>query len=327
MKKFILFAFAALTMGRVSAQHGNYRHGEHSHNYNGRNNSFICSYYGEPINTSVVGFASSNEAKNVINQIIDVIGLQPTFDIRSANIPNAAAVVQGSTRYILYNPNFIASIEKAAGNKWASIAILAHEIGHHLNGHTISGLGSRPNIELEADEFSGFVLRKMGASLEQAQLAMKVAADVKASSTHPGKNDRLEFIAYGWNKADAQMTGKAMASRPVYQPQRTTQPVATHSRGTVLSDKTIAYDVTFIADRVNKYYITTLNDLVKVHGGQVAVVAKLMSTKRQDYPWMLYASANDYFLIDNQNNILTIQGKVIGNVRAHRKPNEWNYSM
>jgi len=325
MKKFILFAFAALSIGMASAQSVTYRHGGHSHNYNGRNNSFICSYYGEPINTSVVGFASSAEAKNVINHIIDVIGLQPTFDIRSANIPNAAAVVQGSTRYILYNPNFIASIEKAAGNKWASIAILAHEIGHHLNGHTISGTGSRPNIELEADEFSGFVLRKMGASLDQAQLAMKVAADIKASSTHPGKNDRLEFIAYGWNKADAQMTGRTIASRPVYQPQRNTEPVATRSM--VLSDKTISYDVIFSADRVNAYYITTLNDLVKVHGGQVSVVAKLMQTNRQDYPWMLYASASDFFLIDRQNNIFTTQGKLIGRIKVHRKSTGWNYSM
>jgi len=317
MKKLILIAFTALVLGDASAQNRDTQHNGHSHSYNSRNNSFICSYYGEPINTTVVGFASSAEAKNVINKIIDVIGLQPAFDIRSANIPNAAAVVQGNTRYILYNPNFIASIKKAAGNKWASIAILAHEIGHHLNGHTISGTGSRPNIELEADEFSGFVLRKMGATMEQAQLAMKVAADVKPSATHPGKDDRLNFIAYGWNKADAQITGKTIASRPVYQPQRNGQTTAA-SRA-VLDERQIAYDVLFSADRVNKYYITTSNNLVKVHGGQISVVAKLMQTGRREYPWMLYASANDYFLIDRQNNVLTPQGKMIGSIKAHRR--------
>ena len=301
MKKLFLIAAAALSIGTVSAQKQQAR------------NSFICSYYGEPINTSIMGFASSSEAKNVINNIIDVIGLQPSFEIRSANIPNAAAVVQAGKRYILYNPNFIASVEKAAGDKWASIAILAHEIGHHLNGHTIAGV-SRPTIELEADEFSGFVLRKMGASLQQAQLAMKGAANQRASATHPAKDDRLNYIAYGWNKAEAQMTGRAIASRPVYNPQSNTVNTATTA---VLTEKQIAFDVVFNADRTNKYYITTGNNLVKVHGGQGSVVAKLVSTGKQQYPWMLYASAADYFLIDRQNQVLTSTGQKIGYIRTH----------
>lgn len=243
MKKLFLIAFAALSMTAVSAQKNQHQH------------SFICSYYGEPIKTPVMGFASSSEAKNIISKIIDVIGLHPSFEIRSANIPNAAAVVQGGKRYIMYNPNFIASVEKATGDKWASIAILAHEIGHH----PIAGIGSRPSIELEADEFSGFVLRKMGASLSQAQLAMKVAANQRTSATHLGKADRLNYIAYGWNKADAQMTGKPIASRPVYQPQRSQTSARLASAG-VLTDRQIAFDVIFNADRTNKYYITTGNN-------------------------------------------------------------------
>jgi hypothetical protein len=300
MKKLLLIAGAALTLATASAQN--------------RQPSFICSYYGEPITAPVMGFSSSSEAKNIINRIIDVIGLQSTFETRSANIPNAAAVVQSGKRYILYNPNFISSVERAAGDKWASIAILAHEIGHHLNGHTIAGMGSRPSIELEADEFSGFVLRKMGASLSQAQLAMKVAADQRTSATHPGKTDRLNYIAYGWNKADAQMSGRPVANRPVYNPQSS----RTASANTVvLSDKHIAYDVVFNADRTNKYYITTGNNLIKVHSGQGSVVAKLVSTGRQQYPWMLYASAADYFLIDRQSRVLTSAGQAIGYVRKH----------
>jgi hypothetical protein len=302
MKKLLFMAVAAFSMITVSAQ---------------KQASFICSYYGEPIGTPVTGFASSAEAKNVINKIIDVIGLQPSFEIRAANIPNAAAVVQGGKRYILYNPNFLSSVEQAAGDKWASIAILAHEIGHHLNGHTITGIGSRPSLELEADEFSGFVLRKMGASLQQAQLAMKIAADQRTSATHPGKNDRLNYIAYGWNKADAQMAGRPTTSRPVYQPQSSQTTAAANTA--ILTDRQIAYDVVFNADRTNKYYITTANNLVKVHGGQGTVVAKLVATDRQQYPWMLYASASDYFLIDRQSRVLTPQGQGIGYVRKHER--------
>ncbi len=131
-----------------------------------RQPNFICSYYGDPLYAStVMGFASTADAKTVISRILSVVGLEPSFEIRSANIPNAAAIISAGKRYILYNPQFIADIDRATGSNWASIAILAHEIGHHLNGHTLLGSGSQPRLELEADEFSGFVLQKMGASL------------------------------------------------------------------------------------------------------------------------------------------------------------------
>src|SRR5688572_22598823 len=106
-------------------------------------------------------------ATKIIELILETVGLRASFEVRKANVPNAAAVVYKGKRYILYNPSFIAAMDKAAGTPWASIAVLAHEIGHHLSGHTLDGNGSLPSIELEADEFSGFVLRKMGASLEE----------------------------------------------------------------------------------------------------------------------------------------------------------------
>src|SRR5687767_3087768 len=103
-----------------------------------------------------IGFRNTNDAKQTIKDIISVIGLKPNFEVQAANIPNAAAVVYRGKRYVLYNPDFINRLNNAAGNKWASISVLAHEIGHHLDGHTLDGRGSRPEIELEADEFSGF---------------------------------------------------------------------------------------------------------------------------------------------------------------------------
>ena len=61
-------------------------------------------------------------------------------------------------RYIIYNSNFMKIANEISNNSWSSISILAHEIGHHLQGHTLNNNGSRPAIELEADKFSGFVL-------------------------------------------------------------------------------------------------------------------------------------------------------------------------
>src|SRR3990170_1989512 len=86
-------------------------------------------------------------AEKIIELIMETIGLEASFEVRRANVPNAAAIVYKGKRYILYNPSFIGAMNKAANTPWASIAVLAHEIGHHLNGHTLDGKGSLPAIE------------------------------------------------------------------------------------------------------------------------------------------------------------------------------------
>ena len=90
-----------------------------------------CSYYGEDLSHEIKMYPASEQAKKVINGIISVIGLRPNFEIREANVPNAAAVVLNSKRFILYNAEFMDDINSASGTYWAGISILAHEIGHH----------------------------------------------------------------------------------------------------------------------------------------------------------------------------------------------------
>jgi hypothetical protein len=97
-------------------------------------------------------------------------------------------------------------VDNSTKTDWASISILAHEIGHHLNGHTLDNLGSRPDKELEADDFSGFVMFKLGASLQDAQKAISTLVSEEGSSTHPGKFARLTAIQKGWSRAASQRT-------------------------------------------------------------------------------------------------------------------------
>ncbi|MCB0640456.1 MAG: hypothetical protein KDC44_02405 [Phaeodactylibacter sp.] len=176
-----------------------------------------CSYYGEEITDKVYGFSSSREAEDIVRDILDIVGLKPNFMIKAGNVPNALATIQNGERMIIYSQNFILQINNSTGTDWAGISILAHEIGHHLNGHTISGTGSRPPLELESDEFSGFILGKMGASLNEAQSAINKAGSNSGSATHPPKSARLEAIAVGWNKATSEMR-----SRPVEEKKTTT---------------------------------------------------------------------------------------------------------
>lgn len=161
-----------------------------------------CSYFGEQVAGHLVSFASNKEAEDVIVEIVSASGLARNFEVRAAGVPNAAADIIGAQRFILYNPAFMQSVRAATnGNRWAPVSIMAHEIGHHLNGHTIDRKGSRPNLELEADYFSGHVLQRMGAKMDDAQAAMRVFGSEVGNATHPAKRDRLAAIASGWEKS------------------------------------------------------------------------------------------------------------------------------
>jgi hypothetical protein len=148
-------------------------------------------------------FDNSADAEKIVASIMNVMGLESNFKIKEAHVPNVEAKIRHHQRYILFNPDFVNQVNRVTQNKWASIFILAHEVGHHLEGHTLLDISSRPDIELEADQFAGFVLCKMGATLKQAQLAMYYIANVDASKTHPGRADRLAAIEKGWNNADS----------------------------------------------------------------------------------------------------------------------------
>src|SRR5215212_10080219 len=101
--------------------------------------------------TDIPGFTSAADAEKIISGIVNVVGLDPNFKIKAANVPNVEADIRHRQRYILYNPDFISRVNMAAKDKWPAIFILAHEIGHHLQGHTVRGKNSRPAIELETD--------------------------------------------------------------------------------------------------------------------------------------------------------------------------------
>jgi tetratricopeptide (TPR) repeat protein len=134
-----------------------------------------------------------------------------------SNIENCIATSYKGIRYILYDKYFMEEIANNTSS-WSKISILAHEVGHHVNGHSIdllsiaSGQIDAPSLkesrqmEIEADEYSGFVMQKLGASLSQAQAAMNKYASTgdDSYSSHPSKYKRLSAIERGYNKAKGQ---------------------------------------------------------------------------------------------------------------------------
>lgn len=148
-------------------------------------------------------FRSVDEAANYIARIVDKVpDWQQNFVVQERNgINNAYAHISGGRRMITYDNIFVESLDYQTGTKWASISVLAHEVGHHYYDHVLDRRGSTPPKEIEADYFSGYVLAKMGASLSQAKAAMAKLANPYGSSTHPPRSQRLAAIEKGWRDA------------------------------------------------------------------------------------------------------------------------------
>jgi len=232
----------------------------------------------------------ASQAAGIIREITDAVGLQPRFELRATTqVDNAAAVVYGGRRYLLYNPRFLAAVNRAGHTDWAGISILAHEMGHHLNGHTLRAGGSQPEDELEADEFSGFVLRRLGASLAQAQAAMATVSPEAGSATHPGRAPRLAAISRGWGRATAQI---AASTKPGAQP--SAQPVAIAPRpvrqpsySQVSDDDTRASTADVLARGASS--------------GPVRVVGQLTFRDNPDVPFYLTSALNVVRLADESS--------------------------
>lgn len=158
-----------------------------------------CSYSGAASPSNVLTFASDEEATNAVRQIVEASGLVQNFEIRAAGVNNAAAAIDGGKRYLLYNQSFMRDLREKTGTRWAALSVMAHEIGHHLNNHTLEPKRD-PKYEIEADYFSGFWLQKIGAELAEAQAALQYLPEMQ-SDTHPPKHDRLAAVASGWTKS------------------------------------------------------------------------------------------------------------------------------
>ena len=178
-----------------------------------------CSYEGKPVDVEAgqLNAQAPADCKTMVEKIMAFTGLPANFVVTAGPVPNALAVIllddqRMAQRVIAFNPNFIDATQRVTGGgQWGPTSIMAHEIGHHLSGHTITAGGSRPGIELEADKFSGYVLYKMGAPLAEATKAIDSLGSDTELATHPAKSRRIAAITEGWQEACRQTGGNCSA--------------------------------------------------------------------------------------------------------------------
>ena len=230
-------------------------------------------------------FVTDREAKTAVYKIARYSGLYPDFIVISDNsIPSAIAYVKNKKRYIKYNPTFIKRIVDSTHTDWAAISVMAHEIGHHLLGHTIKMVGSNPGDELAADRYSGFILFKMGATLEDSKKAMLVAGHDHGTKTHPPKHARLLAIEQGWMEAKA-------LDEP--EPNITLED---HS------DRNFVYQINFTGDN-NDYFVTDSNRVVWFDNFATPIVLGTLEVPENSNYAFVYRYNKEMYFIDGAGQI------------------------
>ena len=249
MKKYLCILFA-LTLFNIN--------GQNSANTIG--GLTLCSHLGGK------SFSNNKAADSALDEILNVIGASKRFVIQPCNnVDNAAAITLLGVRYIFYNPNWMSDLQYSGD--WANKFILAHEVGHHINNHTIDAalrlsgqiknsqdLASSRFEELEADEFAGFVLGRLGATLNQALTAVRNLSNADDTySTHPKRDKRINAVTKGFNSSG----GKINTSNTGVAEGKTVDSPYSNSRygGVTFQTRTDVYN-----NAIYKGYISINND-------------------------------------------------------------------
>jgi hypothetical protein len=125
-----------------------------------RNN---CQYNGVAFPRDLYSLKTDSIAE-VCAAIVKATGTEQNFEVVASNVTSVAAVLDSAgKRWLLYSRRHFMNNPDPAYR----VAVLAHEIGHHTNEHTLEAL-SREAEEVEADEFAGFALYRIGISRRQA---------------------------------------------------------------------------------------------------------------------------------------------------------------
>lgn len=140
-----------------------------------------------------------------LSQIISEIGLSGSnFTMKTCNsIQNAVAVIIDGERKLLLDEHYLSKLNNSANSSFY-LYILAHEIGHHLNGHTLkrNDISTSRKQELEADYFAGFMLKKLNNSIQDITMALNsIPHPNDNTGTHPVLSERIFSAKNGF--ADA----------------------------------------------------------------------------------------------------------------------------
>jgi hypothetical protein len=268
-----------------------------------------CNFAGDGGQRVVFTFDPDPETKEAVAKLVERTGLARNFVLLAANVPNATAAVDSDKRrVILYNQDFMTRLTES-NSDWAAKAILAHELGHHLQGHLFEQI-DRMKSELEADKYSGFLLGQLGAKLNEAQSAVESLGSDDISGDYPPKSARLAAVTNGWKTAHGAVEASKVlkvdeppAKEKVKQDKAVdaVTRIDEHREGDSGSSAPAnPVKLSFVSRCVfngdpNAYYVTNLNDIVaSMPNGQVTLVGRRIPPTVPGFAWTYQNAYGSY---------------------------------
>lgn len=157
---------------------------------------------------------AGEELESIARSILNAIGVTREISVHhTPDVPNACATMDAQRRRVVYvSATWLDGYVDS--KRWGKIAVIAHEIGHHLNNHTVEDELGHWLREYEADKFAGRVIRLLGGSAQDARLAVE-KQPVFGSDTHPPRSLRVAAILEGYGEtALADAIPSSLRTRP-----------------------------------------------------------------------------------------------------------------
>jgi hypothetical protein len=155
---------------------------------------------------SILRSAAAGDLAAVVKDILVACnGSNQVIEVRPADdIETVAATSSFGPNAILYNPKALAELRRLTEDEWAVVFLLAHEVMHHLVGHTTTATPPANNdraAELEVNELAGLVLRRLGASLEEA-VGAAAAACALVKAAQADTDATVAAVRTGWRQPE-----------------------------------------------------------------------------------------------------------------------------
>lgn len=223
--------------------------------------------------------------KTVVN-IIRETGLAQNFVILPGDVSNVKAYIEDNERILEYNPGFM---EKLQGDtNWHGISVLARQIGHHLSNAKLEGGKATVEEEIEADKYAGFVLYKMGASLDQAIKAMEFVISEDSLGKGVSNNSRLVSLTKGWNNADDLMSDTVVLAS------NDSILVAEPVSDAVASNKPLYLYKVFLALDTTMYFVDDQDQVYMEKDGKPEVIGLKKDSNKPGFDWIFVKEGASY---------------------------------
>ena len=239
--------------------------------------------------------------KTVVN-VIRETGLAQNFVILPGNVSRVKAYIKDNERILEYNPEFMQKLQ--GDTNWHGISVLAHQIGHHLSNHALTDDQTSIKEELEADRYAGFVLHKMGASLQEAITALETANREEKLEGTASMNARLAALTQGWNNSELLSSDTVIvAAANLPQPAK---PAAPKKERQVIKSSTsrkpeYVYQI-FLALDTTFYYINDGNLVFKEINGDYENVGEKRESNKPGFEW-IFIKGDDSYGVDARGRL------------------------